>query len=417
MGCKCSKRLARYVSGPVPAPKSGESQDDKPSNDAALDEAQAASSIDVNELEAEAENEEPKQEEEKPCPLAQRRAEEVETIRKHDTAEADIFFLIDLNWLAEWRSFAFQDGPLPGPIDNSRLVDPETGKPKSGLLLKDDYRGVNEALWNFWHEGYGGGPAVQRKCLDLYAADPTAAANAPQEEKVASPEDLKRDALAQSFAHALEAMKEFPLRLSFAAPKPAVMASKGLAELMPILMTAPHGTAPSFDSSTTANDFLDTSQFPDNAVFVNIYNLGSDGLGGMINKISTMNDVAMVGGVFHAGIEVYGNEWTFGKTLEDVSGVWRTLPRMEMGHQYRATVPLGSTHLANVQVWELIRRLGQEWLGTSYDLLRRNCLSFSNVLCDELGVRRIPRWVDRAPRAATAVMDTTAILGCTGRVK
>jgi len=412
MGCKCSKRLARYVSAPGPAPKSSEGQDD----DLPTDESQVVSSIDVNEFEAEGENEEPKQEE-KPDPHACRRAEEVEAIRQHDTAEADIFYLIDLNWLAEWRNFAFKDGPLPGPIDNSRLVDPETGKPKSGLLLKDDYRGVNEALWNFWHERYGGGPAVQRQCLDLYAPDPADAPPAPREEKVASPEDLKREAIAQSFAHAMDAMKEFPLKLSFTAPKPAVMASKGLADLMPILMTAPHGSAPIFDSSTNANDFLDTRQFPDNTVFVNIYNLGSDGLGGMINKISTMNDVAMVGGVFHAGIEVYGNEWTFGKTIEEVSGVWRTLPRMEMGHQYRATVPLGSTPLANVQVWELMRRLGKEWLGTSYDLLRRNCLSFSNTLCDELGVRRIPRWVDRAPRAASAVMDTTAILGCTGRNK
>merc|ERR1711988_515316 len=117
------------------------------------------------------------------------------------------------------------------------------------------------------------------------------------------------------------------------------------------------------------------SKYPDNTVFVNIYDLGDDNLGKLINKMSTVNDSVMVGGVFHAGIEVYGYEWSFGRSPEG-SGVWRTLPRMELGHQYRATMPLGPTELSSAQVWKVLQRLGVEWPGTEYDLLRRNCLSF-----------------------------------------
>jgi hypothetical protein len=267
-----------------------------------------------------------------------------------------------------------------------------------GLQLKTDYRGVNESLWNFWHERYGGGPAVPRKSLDLYGPPP--AADVPEEEPV-TVEEVKQ---ADPFAEGPEAMnKLFPLRLSFSSQAPAVLASKGLSAL--------------FESRPNANEPLNTSEYPYGTVFVNIYDLGSDELGKTINKVSTMNDAVMVGGVFHGGIEVYGFEWSFARIDGSTTGVWRTLPRMELGHSYRATMPLGTCKLSQGEVWQLLDRLSKEWPSEGYDLLRRNCLSFCNAFCDELGVRRIPGWVDRAPRAASLVLDTTAILGCTGRDK
>eukprot|EP00969_Alexandrium_andersonii_P373915 15485074-Alexandrium_andersonii.AAC.1 len=47
---------------------------------------------------------------------------------------------------------------VPGPIDNSRLVD-QCGEPHLGLQAVQDYRGVNRAIWAFWHDRYGGGRA------------------------------------------------------------------------------------------------------------------------------------------------------------------------------------------------------------------------------------------------------------------
>jgi len=47
--------------------------------------------------------------------------------------------------------------------------------------------------------------------------------------------------------------------------------------------------------------------------------------------------------------------------------------------------------------------MAAQWPGSSYDLIHHNCLSFCNVLLGELGLRRIPGWVDRAARAASQV--------------
>lgn len=95
--------------------------------------------------------------------------EEKEFIRQHDTAEANIWYLVDVQWLQEWKQFVTRHGPLPGPIDNSRLVDMTTGHPRPDLRAVDDYRGVNGSIWQFWYQRYSGGPVLARKQLDLYA--------------------------------------------------------------------------------------------------------------------------------------------------------------------------------------------------------------------------------------------------------
>lgn len=104
-----------------------------------------------------------------PAQLERRQQEEKEFIRRHDTAEADVWYLVDVHWLQEWKHFVTKDGTMPGPIDNSRLVDRHTGQSRRGLHPVNDYRGVNGEIWSYWHQRYGGGPVVKRKQLDLYA--------------------------------------------------------------------------------------------------------------------------------------------------------------------------------------------------------------------------------------------------------
>lgn len=112
-----------------------------------------------------------------PSALEERKKEEREFIRDNDTSEAGIWYLIDVNWLTEWKHFVTRGSKPPGPLDNSRLVDVHTLRVKSPPDGKDrwepvdDYRGVNEEVWNFWVARYGGGPVVRRRELDLYAGD------------------------------------------------------------------------------------------------------------------------------------------------------------------------------------------------------------------------------------------------------
>eukprot|EP00403_Amphidinium_massartii_P041842 CAMPEP_0178445260 /NCGR_PEP_ID=MMETSP0689_2-20121128/40045_1 /TAXON_ID=160604 /ORGANISM="Amphidinium massartii, Strain CS-259" /LENGTH=387 /DNA_ID=CAMNT_0020069745 /DNA_START=13 /DNA_END=1176 /DNA_ORIENTATION=+ len=90
--------------------------------------------------------------------------------RTHDTERCETWYLVDTNWLQKWKAFVKHSDQLPGPIDNSRLVDVRTGVPKAGLQAKRDYRGVAKEIWCRWVDIYGGGPEVVRKELNLYAS-------------------------------------------------------------------------------------------------------------------------------------------------------------------------------------------------------------------------------------------------------
>lgn len=59
-------------------------------------------------------------------------------------------------------------------------------------------------------------------------------------------------------------------------------------------------------------------------------------------------------------------------------------------YSYRETVPLGSTTLTKVRIDKIIQELSNEWVGTSYDLLSRNCNHFCEELCSRLGVQKVP---------------------------
>lgn len=94
--------------------------------------------------------------------------EEKEFIMGNDTTEAGCWYLIDVRWLQDWKAYVHKHAPVPGPIDNSRLVDLQTGQVRPDLRAVDDYRGVNQSIWNYWHQRYGGGPEIKRRELNLY---------------------------------------------------------------------------------------------------------------------------------------------------------------------------------------------------------------------------------------------------------
>lgn len=172
-----------------------------------------------------------------------------------------------------------------------------------------------------------------------------------------------------------------------------------------------------------ASKLLDTSQFPPSQVYLNVYDLGDNDTINRINAVSTGNNNMLLGGMFHAGVQVYCKEWCYGLTVAG-TGVAAIVPRAHSQHKYRTTVPLSATALSEQEVASLIERMSSEWRGDEYDLLHRNCLNFANALSQELGVGRIPGWVDRAPRAAseievayrTAAMGAQEVVGSVASV-
>ncbi|CAJ1387360.1 unnamed protein product [Effrenium voratum] len=140
-----------------------------------------------------------------------------------------------------------------------------------------------------------------------------------------------------------------------------------------------------------------------NSVLLNVYDVSESEVIQRVNRIFTADDTVLAGGVFHAGVEVYGREWCYGATVPGRTGVGAVRPRLHPQHRYRATVHMGATEKKPEEVQRLLACMASDWQGGDYDLIHHNCLSFCNALLCELGLRRIPGWVDRAARAASQV--------------
>jgi len=111
-----------------------------------------------------------------------------------------------------------------------------------------------------------------------------------------------------------------------------------------------------------------------------------------------------LGGVFHAGVEVGGLEWSFGfQPQESRPGVCCCLPRQHRQHHFRQTLELARTTLSDLRIQNIISELIEEYPGVDYDLLRRNCCHFADDFCSRLGVGHIPGWVHRLARAGAAL--------------
>jgi hypothetical protein len=121
-------------------------------------------------------------------------------------------------------------------------------------------------------------------------------------------------------------------------------------------------------------------------VWLNIYDV--------MAPFQLVNDLAkQVGsGAFHAGVEVFGQEWSYG-WREFGSGVYSATPMSNDRHKYRESVAMGVTPLSSGELNVLIDKLRIKWVGKDYELLTHNCCHFTDAMCRDLGVGQVPEWV------------------------
>lgn len=115
------------------------------------------------------------------------------------------------------------------------------------------------------------------------------------------------------------------------------------------------------------------------------------------------------GGVFHAGVEILGKEWSFGYSASG-TGVSGTQPRKHPMHTFRETVDMGSVALSKEEVFAILKGMAEEYPGSSYHLMKRNCCTFAEDLCTRLGVGAIPPWVHRLARIGDRVLTMSQAL-------
>lgn len=127
-------------------------------------------------------------------------------------------------------------------------------------------------------------------------------------------------------------------------------------------------------------------------------------------------------GAYHVGVEVNGIEYSFGACeVPGHTGVFSCMPKRSPGYQYRSTVDFGERALVK-KTWvsadnmisaeeqsmtpsyreverhidgrEVIKEMASEYPGTTYDLLRKNCVTFACDVCLRLGVeeKEIPSY-------------------------
>lgn len=138
---------------------------------------------------------------------------------------------------------------------------------------------------------------------------------------------------------------------------------------------------------------------------VHIYDVSHEVVLQKLNKVlANKNSVFKLGGVFHAGVEVGGLEWSFGWNGADgATGVVSDEPKQNPMHTFRQSIFLGKTQLSITEVVALISDMVEQYPGSAYDLLQMNCCTFADDFCQRLGVGGLPKWVHRLARAGAKV--------------
>eukprot|EP00919_Chromeraceae_sp_WS-2016_P046285 GHVR01109992.1.p1 GENE.GHVR01109992.1~~GHVR01109992.1.p1 ORF type:complete len:206 (+),score=49.00 GHVR01109992.1:222-839(+) len=120
---------------------------------------------------------------------------------------------------------------------------------------------------------------------------------------------------------------------------------------------------------------------------------------------SVLRDIGL--GVFHCGVEVYGQEWCYGQTCENNStGVTWNPPRLHPSHIYRETLIQGVTKYRRQDVDEQLEVLRAEWKGKDYRILTKNCINFADSFLMMLEVSSVPQWVTAAQRRGSNIEES-----------
>jgi len=110
-------------------------------------------------------------------------------------------------------------------------------------------------------------------------------------------------------------------------------------------------------------------------------------------------------GAFHAGVEVFSKEWSYGYAIQGSQGVYHCKPRSNDRHRYRESVAMGGTCMTEVEVISLIQDMRSVWVGTDYEILTRNCCHFADAFCRRLGVGPAPRWLMHLAGAGVSLVN------------
>nr|GEU76670.1 hypothetical protein [Tanacetum cinerariifolium] len=110
-----------------------------------------------------------------------------------------------------------------------------------------------------------------------------------------------------------------------------------------------------------------------------------------------------------SGVQVYGTEYAYGGHQYATTGIYKLPPTNCKGFIFRRQIPIGWTNMSLGEVTCFMEELAQDYKGTSYNLITRNCNHFSNDVCLRLTGNAIPSWINRLARLGKSITMNKSI--------
>jgi deubiquitinase DESI2 len=109
--------------------------------------------------------------------------------------------------------------------------------------------------------------------------------------------------------------------------------------------------------------------------------------------------------LLHSGVVINGREYAYGgHDKRGVTGVYWTKPKtLPPGGTFKHEILQGFTLSPQNEIDAIIHEVSQEFQGTSYNLLTKNCNHFTAHLCQRLTGRPGPGWLNRAASIGVAL--------------
>jgi hypothetical protein len=120
-------------------------------------------------------------------------------------------------------------------------------------------------------------------------------------------------------------------------------------------------------------------------------------------------------GVFHSGIQVYGEEISFGMDPTGVNdprtdGIFIVPPMGAMG-KFKQQIELGPTNLGPDQIMAILERIRPQFRAASYHMLNHNCNVFTRTFAEAIDPSfpaKFPPWLNRAASTSDKVLPDAA---------
>jgi len=114
---------------------------------------------------------------------------------------------------------------------------------------------------------------------------------------------------------------------------------------------------------------------------------------------------ALGSSLLHSGVGINGKEYAYGgHDKRGMTGVYWTKPKSEPpGGTFRCEVLQGFTLAPQDEIDAIIKKASEDFQGTSYNILNRNCNHFTSYLCEKLTGRSGPAWLNRAASIGIAL--------------